>query len=247
MPHMTPGEGPSEQAQRADAAPAVSAPLAGGTEDPQPESPRGALRGQARSWATATPYRLPMVVALVGLVLSAPFGGWRTAQSEATPVVAAEEVVVAAPFELTLERAYYAALPSESFYALDPGQHYVVVIGTVTSRHDTTVNAGLLLEAIAVEGLPEPIDILGAPVEEEPPTPALYSATDSREIRRLGPDLTYEIGLVYQSAAEEFPDELTLHISGHTWRPDTFTRVERWLDPAEVAEVVVPLGPQEGS
>lgn len=242
---MTPGEEPTERADQARPVSAVAAPLAGGT-DPETTT-RSALTGRARTWATATPYRLPTAIAVVGLVLSAPFGGWRTAPSEATPVVPAEQVAEAAPFEVTLDRAYFAARPSESFSELDPGQQYVVVLGTVTSRHDTSVDAPTLQAAITVLDLPQPVDALGAALEGAAPVPEIYSAADSTQLRRLGPDLTYEVGLVFRTAAAELPDELTLQVSGHTWRPDAFTREERWLDPAVAAEIVVPLAPQDTS
>lgn len=222
------------------------------TSGEEPGSGAGRLRrvaGEARSragtWATATPYRLPLAVAMVGVVLSAPFGGWRAAESEATPVTEVDEVVQAAPFELTLERAYHSPRPSETFSELDPGQQYVVVLGTLTSRHDSTVPGSYLTEAIEVTGLPEPVDILGEPVEPEDAVPELYSAQDSTQVSRVGPDLTYDIGLVYRTAATELPEELTLTVSGYTWRADAFTREEDWRDPSVVSQVVVPLAPQQ--
>ncbi|MCK0112594.1 hypothetical protein MWU75_10625 [Ornithinimicrobium sp. F0845] len=250
---MTPGEAPAagaEQPAVGEGQPAAAAPLAAdpggdGSATRRPPRVAGEATSRARTWVTATPYRLPLAVAMVGLVLSAPFGGWRPAESGAVPVTAADEVVEAAPFEITLERAYFSPRPSESFPALDPGQQYVVVLGTLTSRHDATVDATYLTRAVAIEDLPEPIDLLGNPVEVADARPELYSAQDSTSVLRVGPDLTYDIGLVYRTAADELPEELTLALSGYTWRPDAFTGEHDWRDPAVVSEVVVPLARQE--
>lgn len=202
---------------------------------------------RARTWVTAKPLRVPLVVAGVGLVLSAPFGGWRAAESEeSVPTVEAGDVVEAAPFEVTLERAYYSPRPSESFDELEPDQQYVVVLGTLTSRHDTTVESMLATEALDLIGLPEPLDVLGNPVEPEVRVPAgLFSAQDSTQLRRIGPDLTYEVGLVYRTSAESLPAELTLEVAGYTWRTEGIARDPDWDNPAIVAEVVVPLAPQD--
>lgn len=207
----------------------------------------GAAAGRARTWVTAQPLRVPLVVAGVGLVLSAPFGGWRTAESEVeVPVTEAGQVVQAAPFEISVERAYFSPRPSESFAELAAGQQYVVVLGTLSSRHDTTVESFLATEAVNLVGLPAALDVLGDPVEDEGRVPVeLYSAQDSTPLRRIGPDLTYDVGLVYRTAASSLPAELTLEISGYTWRAEGITRDADWDDPAVVAEVVVPLAAQD--
>lgn len=207
----------------------------------------GVATTRARTWVTAKPLRVPLVVAGVGLVLSAPFGGWRAAESEdAVAASTAGDVVEAAPFEVTLERAYYSPRPSESFPELDDGQQYVVVLGTLTSRHDTTVESSLATEALGIIGLPEPLDVLGNPVEPEARVPAeLFSAQDSTQLRRIGPDLTYDVGLVYRTSAESLPAELTMEVSGYTWRTEGITRDPDWDNPVVVAEVVVPLAPQD--
>lgn len=210
----------------------------------------GAAAGRARTWVTAKPMRVPLVVAGLGLVVSAPFGGWRAAESEVAqvPVVEAGEVVEAAPFEVSLERAYFSPRPSESFPELDAGQQYVVVLGTLTSRHDTTVESLLATDAITLVDLPAALDVLGEPVEEEARTPFdLYSAQDSTQLRRIGPDLTYDVGLVYRTAASALPAELTLEVSGYTWRGEGITRDADWDNPAVVAQVVVPLAAQDTS
>jgi len=222
-------------------------PPAGGDGTPPRRLPRvaGEASSRARTWVTATPYRLPLAVALAGLVVSAPFGGWRTAEPEATPVTAAGEVVQAPPFEVSLERAYFTPRPSDSFPELDPGQQYVVVRGTVTSRHDRTVPGTLLTQAVAVTDLPDPVNILGAPIDVTQARPELYSAQDSTGLSRIGPDLTYDVGLVYRTEADELPHELTFTLSGYTYRRVNFSSEQDWRDPAEVTQVVVPLAPQE--
>lgn len=212
-----------------------------------PPAPRAGATTRARDWVTATPYRLPLALAAVGLVLSAPFGGWRTAESDDVSTAAPEEVVKAPPFELTLERAYSSPSPSDSFPTLEDGQQYVVVLGTLTSRHESTVEGALLTRAVTVTDLPEAVDPLGVLVEDATPRPELYSAQDSTILSRVGPDLTYDIGLVYRTAAESLPEELTFTVSGYTWRPDAFTREEGWHDPEVLTEVVVPIAPQDSS
>lgn len=234
---MQPGAKP--QGSAPEAAPEVPA-----SDEGEPESPPGA-RARASSWATASPYRLPLGVAAVGVVVSAPFGGWRAAAPEPQPVVEVQETVDAAPFEVELERAYHTPLPSDSFVELDPGQEYVVVLGTVTSRHDSSVSGSLFSQAVEAVDLPDPVSAGGDPAEEgDPVTGLLYSAQDSTLLRQVGPDLAHEFGLVFISAAGSFPEELTLEISGYTWRQDTFTQLDGWHDPAAVARVVVPLSTQ---
>lgn len=239
---VEPGAGaapaPQPPPKPADEPPAQPAPQA-------PEDAPPSARARARTWATATPYRLPFAVALVGLVISAPFGGWRTAESETLPVVAATETVEAAPFEITLERAYYSPQPSPDFPELPPGQQYVVVIGTVTARHDASVPGTLLTEAVTISDLTDLIDGYGEPVESADAEPDVYSAQDSTLLRQIGPDLTYDIGLVYRTAATDLPDEVTLALSGYTWREDSFTREQDWRDPSQQAVVSVPLAAQE--
>lgn len=207
-----------------------------------------AMTSTARTWATATPYRLPLALAAVGLVVSAPFGGWRAAESEEVPVVAPGEPVEAAPFEITLERAYHSPRPSDSFPELEPGQQYVVVLGTLTSHHDATVPSGLLGDAIDLHGLPMVLDIFGdRPQDGVQVEPQLYSASDSTLLRLIGPGLTYDIGLVYVTESSQMPTELSVEISGHTWRKSAFDQDEIWADPAELATVVVPLAQKEPS
>lgn len=240
---VQPGSESPEPAQQAGSEP--SAPLAG--DGPSSTSPTTGVRTRASDWATASPYRLPLAVAAVGLVLSAPFGGWRTAEPEGLPAVAPGEVIEAAPFEVALDRAYYSPRPSDAFSELDEGQLYVVVLGTVTSRHEASVTGTMFSKAVEVTDLPDPVDPLSlTPIEEgEPVQGQLYSAQDSTGLRLLGPDLTYDVGLVLVTAADELPEELTLEVSAHDWRRDAFSGEEGWHDPDGVARVSIPLAAQE--
>lgn len=240
---VQPGSESPEPAPQAGSEP--SAPLAEG--GPRSSRLTTGMRTRASDWATASPYRLPLAVAAVGLVVSAPFGGWRTAEPEGLPTVAPGEVIEAAPFEVTLERAYYSPRPSDSFSDLDEDQLYVVVLGTVTSRHEASVTGTMFSRAVEVTDLPDPVDPLSlTPVEEgEPVLGELYSAQDSTGLRLLGPDLTYDIGLVLVTDADDLPDELTVEVSAHDWRRDAFSGEEGWHDPDGVARVSVPLTEQE--
>jgi hypothetical protein len=214
----------------------------GSTADPIERRWRRALR-----WLGARPFsQLATGLLLAGLIISAPFGGWREAKP-ATVVTQAKagETLDVGPMVLTLTDAYWTTRPAETFAAHKSGV-YLLVNGTARTNDKTTLG----LETIAgtvrlrgVAGLQRDIYLDGPAVPEDKAVPTLFHREDAESLGAIGPGMTYRVAWAFskQGSGTDLPDHVDVFVYRHTWRKSSITRVEEWLDRADAYTVRVPL------
>lgn len=208
-------------------------------------------------WLLKDPVRLLAAAGALLLIMTAPFGGWRTAEPEQARVLQVGEQGTFAPFELTVHSA--GVTRSQPGFVLSPLRLrekgapgdglYVVVLATVRTTSDLTVTgvtAPTITDLLWPADLPRPVEN-GAPADPDRPLSAVvYNRADFSQLSGVGPGLTYEVAFVYATASPvaELPETLTFTVQQHTYRADTFDRsTTAWLSPETVAEIELPLGP----
>jgi hypothetical protein len=181
---------------------------------------------------------LGAVGAALVLLGTAAFGGLETAETPGLAPFAVDGTVVAAPFEITVSRVVWADdLPGQAL--TDEANRWIAVIGTVLSTHSESLGSELAeaVTLVDVEGL------VAAPVAgiDAVRSSQQLLLADGTQLSPIQPGLEYEVVLLFeQSGLVPPPDEVTVQISGHTWRADSFDQTLHWLDPTPVAEATVP-------
>lgn len=216
-----------------------------GSTTEQPGALRRAL-GWLRAWATKSPKNLGTVALVLILVLSLPFGGWRPAEPDEVPAKPPGVKVVAAPFEVTVERAVYGpdlggALFEESY---NTSQHVLVLV-RVRNTSDDTLTSLDLRTSISVSGIPEPAGVSDEPEESRQGWVSMFDASGPPDtLSGLGPGMDYVLGLHQRTLAPDAEldeTELTVTLSGKTYRQLSVADTFGWVDPATTATVTVPL------
>ena len=182
---------------------------------------------------------LGAVGAALVLLSTAAFGGLEPAEKPGLAPFAFDETVVAAPFEITVSRVLWTdELPG--VYLTDEANRWIAVVGTALSTHSESLSSELA-QAVTLVGVEGLVTEPAAGIEGVRPSQQLLLADASR-LSPVQPGLEYEVVLLFeQSGLVPPPDEVTVQISGHTWRADSFDQTMHWLDPAPVAEATVPV------
>lgn len=215
--------------------------------------PRQGWRTLLWRWLAAEPTRALGVLAAVGLLVAAPFGGWRQAPPE--PAVGVGTPITAGPITLTFHDATYAVEPSEEFRALDYGGTYVMAFATVTSTEPKGIRLSTLDDLVWADSLPEPMSDFDRPVVVEGMrhnTADPYTVLDQASLQGLSPDLDYTVAFVFRLDAdpEALTDRLELTVQHPVYRPFSLqSSVSDWLysEFPEQTTVVLPLREHPGT
>lgn len=182
---------------------------------------------------------------LLGLVVSAPFGGWKEAVPEhSVATVKPGDTLDTGPLVLTVKDAYWTTRPAETFPAFKGGV-YLLVNGTARTNDRQTLGFDAIRSSLRITGLDGLTrDMFStSPVSAEKGQPTLYHRDDAELLGTLGPGMTYDVAWVfgYVGPTGQLPKDLTVTVYRHTWRKSSITRVEEWLDATPAFEVSLPL------
>jgi hypothetical protein len=202
----------------------------------------GATRGRARSFVSnrSTPQRLGAVAAVL-IVLSAPFGGWRSASEQDTVPLALDQRIDIGPFYVTiLSVKQVGDLPP--VIEADGTSRFLVVKAEVTNHTDRPESADLVTKALsgsntralAFDGDPElQLHVFGVDDAVEIPASEL-----------INPGLTYTYAFVLRQRADVDLDAVALAVYGYHFQevdPQTLDP-DRWVpDEHALAEGHVPI------
>lgn len=218
-------------------------------EQPAPPRPGivGRVGGRFKEWVTASPANLGSALLVAALVGSLPFGGWRAASGDEVAQVAVGQPVEADPFRITVQEARYGEdLGGALRQNYTEGLQHVIVIVTLHNVSDATLRTSELRDTITIEGLPDPVDLLGDPVEEQHRwVNEVFEMVDDQPdvLAAYGPGMDYTLAFSQRTSAtpEEMPETLTVTLDRRTYKQRTISKEFAWQDPAPVAEVTVPL------
>jgi hypothetical protein len=180
-------------------------------------------------------------VAAVLIVLSAPFGGWRSASDTKTVPLAINQKVDLGPFYLTIDSVKQVSeLPP--VLEADPTARYLVIKATVTNHSDRAESIGLASAAFAGDHT----GILPWP-DGDTQQLHVYGVDDAVELPAsefVNPDLTYHLAFVLRQSPDVDLDALTLAVRGYHFQevdPQTLDP-DRWvLDEHPIADGHVPI------
>jgi len=180
-------------------------------------------------------------VAAVLVVLSAPFGGWRSASDAEVVPLALDQRLDLGPFYLTIDSVKQVTeLPP--VLEEDPTSRYLVIKTTVTNHSDRAESATLAEAAFAGDH----IGILPWPDREDAQL-RVYGVDDAVELPAgefINPDVTYHLAFVLRQEPDTDLEALTLAVRGYVFQevdPQTLDP-DRWvLDEDPIAEGHVPI------
>lgn len=185
-------------------------------------------------------------VLLLGLVVSAPFGGWRDADGRGPQTVEPGATVSTGPLEITIDAVGWSARPAASFSASTVGV-YLMVNGTVRNPGSVPVQDEPLADTIRIKDLDGQIrsDLFTTtPVSDwAQAKPRLYHREDANAISSVGPSLTYRVAWVVERVGPgaDLPETLTVEVRGQTYRRHSLNDRMEWLDSTPIATVTVPV------
>ena len=196
------------------------------------------MRSVGRRIADQPLRNLGAVGAALVLLSTAAFGGLEPAEEPGLASFAFDETVVAAPLEITVARVLWTDdLPG--VYLTDDANRWIAVVGTALSNHSESLSSELT-DAVTLVGVEGLVREPAAGIEGVRSSEQLLLADASR-LSPVQPGLEYEVVLLFeQSGLVPPPDEVTVQISGHTWRPDSFDQTMHWRDPMPVAQATFP-------
>lgn len=184
-------------------------------------------------------------LAAVGVVLSAPFGGWADAEKPALAATAVDKVVATGPLDVTINRVSASHRPGEGFTEFKDG-YYLLVFGTVKSKDKVTLRNLELRDAVRLQGvdglawLPSGDDWQDA-AHATRAQPQTYFTKDSTTMSTVSPGLTYDVAWVFRRAGDPPPTEVDVVVHGFTWRKSNLQNVTGWMDPGPIAHVTLPV------
>ncbi len=204
----------------------------------RPRVTGSAVRSAGRRIADQPLRNLGAVGAALVLLSTAAFGGLEPVEEPGVATFAFDETVVAAPFEITVARVLWTdELPG--VYLTDDANRWIAVVGTALSNHTESL-ASQLTDAVTLVGVEGLVKEPSTGAEGVRSSEQLL-LTDGTRLSPVQPGLEYEVVLLFeQSGLVPPPDEVTVQISGHTWRPDSFDQTMHWRDPTPVAEATLP-------
>lgn len=182
--------------------------------------------------------RLGVVGAVVLLAATAAFGGLEEQTDDDLEVLAVDEPVEVAPFELTVQRVVWTTeLPGQTLS--EPGNRWLGVVTTVRNTSDAGVLGTVLREALTLDDVPglvvEPRD-LGVPAS------AVALLVDGSALSPVQPGLTYEVAFLFeQDAGSPPPTTATVQLQRHTWRQASLDPTIAWRDPTTTLRGELPV------
>ena len=202
-------------------------------------STQGAAAQQGRvrravGWARKAPgKRVGGPVAAVALAISGAFGGWNAVDhTQEYDDLKVDQVVETGPFDLSVLRVRAIdhlkplARPAE-------GNRFLVVVMKVRNTTDEPVYSTFLSGEVGVQ-------VTGANVADV--RPVVRRMNDLDFVGQFQPDITYEVGLFYETAGDDVATEVEVAVPQFTWREDSFTPgYFDWRDPHIVAEGAFPV------
>lgn len=170
----------------------------------------------ANPWAWCTG-----AVTAGALVVTGAFGGLeRRTDAGRVPVVAVDDVVAAAPWDITVHRAITVA-SIEGQYLTDDRNRWVGVVATVTVVDDEP--NGRLAEALTLSGVPGLVAIGG---DGRPTVSRVSDATPAV----LNPGIPERVVFLWeQDGTAPAPERLTVEVRRPKYRRDSLTDEARWF------------------
>ena len=205
----------------------------------------GALSTAAGWLRTRSLKQLGTYLAGLGILVSAPFGGWADAEPESVTEGKAGDVVEAGPFEITIDRVTASTRPGLDFRASKDGQ-YLLVFGTVTSTVNKTLSDGELADAVrlvdvdGIERYPGGT-VLAEPAEAVLSDPTPYVVDDSTVTHTVSPGITYDVAWVWHRHLADPPQSVRVQVNGFTSRMSTLQDTDGWRDPTAKTHLELPV------
>jgi hypothetical protein len=201
-------------------------------------SRRGRLRGFVANRSTTQ--RLGAVAAVL-VLLSAPFGGWRSASDQDVVPLELNQKIDLGPFHLTIESVTQVKeLPP--VVEADGTSRFLVIRTVVTNHSDRPEFASLAAEALSGENL-------GALPwgDDEYPDLRVFGRDDAVELpggEYINPDQTYPLAFVLRQSPDVDVEQFTLTVTGYQFQeidPQTLD-ADRWLlETTPLAKGPVPI------
>jgi hypothetical protein len=199
---------------------------------------RGRIRGFVANRSTSQ--RLGAVAAVL-VLLSAPFGGWRSASEQDVVPLELDQKIDLGPFYLTIESVTQVKeLPP--VIEADGTSRFLVIRSVVTNHTDRPEQAKLAADAISgdhLEALPWG--------DDEYPDLRVFGRDDAVELPQseyINPDQTYPLAFVLRQRADVDTDRFRLAVTGYEFQevdPQTLDP-NRWiLETTPLAEGHVPI------
>lgn len=203
-----------------------------------PAAPPG-LRARARSSGSRVARRvldqplrrLGVVGAVVLLAATAAFGGLEEQTDDGLEVLAVDEPVEVAPFELTVQRVVWTTeLPGQTLS--EPGNRWLGVVTTVRNTSDAGVLGTVLREALTLDDVP---GLVGAPGDLGVPASAVAVLVDGSELSPVQPGLAYEVAFLFeQDGRTPPPSSVAVRLQRHVWGTGSLDPTAGWRDPTTV-------------
>lgn len=191
--------------------------------------PRGA-RARALVKRTNGRQRVGAGVA-AALLVTAPFGGLRTAEAEGPDKLVLGRSFEVGPYDVTVSKVVTVGDLAPSIEPEQEGGRLLALRATVTNPGDRPEFALLVTRAFAVKG-----GGLVAPEGGRPPA-QLVSVEDGQSISVINPGLTYDVAIVFEQEPGWTKQPVTVEVDGYDYlEEDPLTLDPKsWLDTDEVA------------
>lgn len=200
----------------------------------------------AAGWFRARSLKqLGTYLAGLGIIVSAPFGGWADAGPETVTKGEVGKVVETGPLDITIDRVTTSTRPGRAFTASKDG-HYLLVFGTVKSTTDKTLTDGELADAVrlvdldGLERYPGGTDI-ATPADAVLSDPTPYVVDDSTVVTTVTPGITYDVAWVWERHVAEPPSEVRVQVNAFTFRQSTLQDFEGWMSPTATRYLDLPV------
>lgn len=192
-----------------------------------------------------TPGRIALLLGALLLLVIGVFGGWGAASDSVEEIteVEAGKAFGAAPFELTVKRAFVFD-EIEGVFPAEEGKRYLSVSAEIENLSDLPVLSVVLAEGVSLD-----VDGLATIELDEGPhviDPRVVRLADSLSARSFQPGLSVDVVLVWQQrTSEPIPKEIQATFSQHTWRRSVMDDTFGWRDPVPTTRVGLALNELE--
>lgn len=184
---------------------------------------------------------LGVLAALVVVGIISLLGGWDiilAERDESLASVSPGEVAHADPFDVTFLRAFHAT-DLEPMIRPKSGKRLLLISLDVVNTGKTKVSSALLTRAL------DP-DVPLVTMNDEPDGPAdlaeLYRFQDTQKQGSFQPGLPQRLLAVWwQNEAEPLPTEVTVTLSGYTYRESFLSSDKFWYDREAKISVTLPM------
>lgn len=184
---------------------------------------------RSHPWLTATAVALVIAVTLVSLL-----GGWARSTPDGPVRVAAGADIEAKPFRVRLDAA--SARFTVAGSDAEPEQAYVVVDGQMELTEPLSVGLSNVVDAFTAD-LADALDPYGTPTEVA--QASVRVVPDGSNLLGMGPGLSYDVEIIFIVAEASVPEQVTVSVHEHTWRPNSLDFSYGWYDAAPVARVTL--------